>query len=103
MQNLATGVAVVPLVLSVRLTDAQSYVMVSGQVILYQSERLVVPAGALNVWASVESPLVGVLAPTMADEAPECAVELLEVEPVLVQPASPLSNPPLGIPTDGPR
>jgi hypothetical protein len=78
--------------------------MVSGQVILYQSERLVVPAGALNVWASVESPLVGELAPTMADEAPECAVELLEVEPVLVQPASPLSNPPLVIPgTEGPR
>jgi len=65
---------------------------VSGQVILYQSERAVAPVGAVNVWASVESPLVGVAAPAIPDDAPECAVVLLAVVPVLVQPASPLSN-----------
>src|ERR1700704_3572885 len=78
--------------------------MVSGQVILYQSDRLVVPAGAVNVWASVESPLVGVPAPAIAEDTPERAVVLLAVLPVLVQPASPLSKPPLVIPaTEGPR
>src|ERR1700730_7285003 len=78
--------------------------MVSGQVILYQSERVAAPVGAVNVWASVESPLVGVAALAIPRDGPECAVVLLAVVPVLVQPASPLSNPPLVIPaTEGPR
>src|SRR5947208_16565225 len=92
-QNLAS-VAVDPLVLSVRLTVAQSKLMVSGQVILYQSERLAAPVGATNVCASVESPLVGVRAPAIAEMAPLWEVELREVVPVLVQPRRPASQPP---------
>src|SRR2546421_8663200 len=98
-QNLATGVAVEPLVLSFRLTVAQSYVRVSGQVILYQSERVAAPVGAVNVCASVESPLVGVPAPAIAADAPVWEIELMEVVPVLVQPVRPSSKPPLVIPT----
>jgi hypothetical protein len=79
-------------------------VRVSGQVILYQSERLATPVGAVNVCASVESPLVAVAAPAIAEDAPVWEVELTEVVPVLVQPARPFSKPPLVIPTgDGPR
>src|SRR5207247_8800093 len=78
--------------------------MVSGQVILYQSERLMAPVGAMNVCASVESPMVGVPAPAIAEDAPEWEIELMEVVPVLVQPARPFSKPPLVIPTTtGPR
>src|SRR5712664_4016623 len=78
--------------------------MESGQVILYQSERVAAPVGAVNVRASVESPLVGVLAPAIADDAPVWEIELMEVVPVLVQPVSPFSKPPLVIPVgEGPR
>src|SRR2546425_4548338 len=78
--------------------------MVSGQVILYQSERLAAPVGAVNVCASVESPLVGVPAPAIAADAPVWEIELMEVVPLLVQPVRPFSKPPLVIPTpEGPR
>jgi hypothetical protein len=62
------------------------------------------PAGAVNVWASVESPFVGVAAPAIPEARPVWAVEVTEVVPLLVQPARPFSKSPLVIPTPtGPR
>src|SRR5205807_2690 len=60
--------------------------------------------GATNVCASVESPLVGVLAPAIAESAPVWEVGLVEVVPALVHPVRPDSKPPLVIPIpEGPR
>jgi hypothetical protein len=56
--------------LSFNVARAQSYVMVSGQVSLYQKEIPVVPAGAVNVWEIVLSPFVGDVLPNRAQQDP---------------------------------
>ena len=67
----------------------------------YQNERTPPPDGAVKVCATELSPLNGELLPTLADEAPLCAVVEIAVLPELVQPVRPLSKPPLMIPLEG--
>src|SRR5215469_7923248 len=89
-----------PVVLSVKVAVAQSNVTVSGQVTLYQNVRVLLPAGTMNAWAMLESPLVGVFSPAWAAKEPECCPEdTIEVAaPLVVQPEkSPVSKPPLVI------
>src|SRR5258706_3379275 len=71
--------------------------MVAGQTTRYQKEIRVAFAGKVNVCAS-ELSVEAVVAPTIADCAPECTVVLTEVRPLEVQPVSPDSNPPLVTP-----
>src|SRR2546429_8367624 len=87
-QNLAS-VAVDPLVLSVRLTVAQSKLMVSGQVILYQSERLTAPVGAVNGCARGEPPVGGGAGPALGAGAPRRGAALMAGVPPLVPPRPP--------------
>src|SRR5207302_7715100 len=60
----ASGVVVTPVVSSLSVAVAQSWATTSAQVRLYQNDSCVAPAGAPNVWASEESPLVGDVLPT---------------------------------------
>jgi hypothetical protein len=62
----ASGVVVVPPVLSLRVAVAQSKLTVSGQVTLYQKDSVVSPAAAVKVWMMFESPAVGDVDPAMA-------------------------------------
>jgi hypothetical protein len=90
-------VLVVPVVLFLSVAVAQSKVTVSGQVTLYQKVS-VVPPLAVNVWAMLELPLVGDVAPARAAKLPECCPEeAIEVAaPLVVQPENvPVSKPPL--------
>src|SRR5213082_552169 len=89
VQVFASTVVVVAAVLSRRVAVAQSYVTVSGQTLRYQKVSLVLPAGAVKVCCSVLSPLVGVVVPRRAAQAPECAPALTAVAlgPEAVQPA----------------
>src|SRR3989442_1443739 len=100
LQVLASRVVVVPVVLSLSVAVAQSYVTVSVQTTRYQNDRTPPPAGALKFCATELSPSNGELLPTLAADAPLCAVVATAVLPALVQLASPLSNPPLVIPLD---
>ncbi len=59
-------VVVVPVVVSLSVTVAQSYVTVSGQVILYQSVSWEVPEGAVKLWVIVLAPFVGLVLPRRA-------------------------------------
>jgi hypothetical protein len=92
----ASAVWVVPEVLSVSVAVAQSYVSVSGQTLRYQNDRLVVPVGAVNVWAIELSPLVGLVRPTIAAYVPECGVAVVaEALPDVIHPFRvPVSNVP---------
>src|SRR5438094_8821433 len=67
----------------------------------YQNDRTPPAAGALKVCATELSPANGELLPTLADDVPLWAVVETAVLPELVQPVSPLSNPPLVIPDGG--
>ena len=67
---LASRVVVVPVVLSVIVAVAQSYVTVSVQTTRYQKERVPPVDGAAKVCATELSPLNGELLPTLADEVP---------------------------------
>src|SRR5262245_26270079 len=90
-------VVVVAVVLSRRVAVNQSKVMVSGHVMRYQNDTCVCPLGTVNVWASDES-VDGEVEPIRAACAPSCTGDVTTaVEPVEVQPVSPLSNPPLTI------
>src|SRR2546423_14959628 len=101
-QNLAS-VAVDPLVLSVRLTVAQSKLMVSGQVILYQSERLTAPVGAVDVCATGGSPSGGAPAPSTARDGPRGGNRRMGGGPRLFQPVRALSKRTVALPTaEGP-
>src|SRR6266550_5713998 len=75
----------------------------SGQVILYQKVRFMEPAGAVNVSARLESPLVALVEPSLAHEVPPWQPEFTAVTegPVVSQPASPDSKPPLMMPEGG--
>jgi len=97
---LVSTVVVVPVVLSLSVAVAQSYVTVSGHVMLYQKDSVPVPDGALNFCEIVESPLVGEVEPNIAANEPECGPELVTpAVPVEVQPDKvPVSNPPLMMP-----
>src|SRR5437588_7583147 len=77
--------------------------MVSGQVILYQKVRLVDPVGAVNVCARLESPLVGLVEPSWAQEVPLWQPEFTaDAEgPVGVHPVRPDSKVPLVMPEGG--
>src|SRR2546428_286696 len=101
LQVLASRVVVVPLVLSLSVAVAQSYVTLSVQTTRYQNDRTPPAAGALKVCASELSPANGELLPTLADDVPLRAVVEIAVLPELVQPVSPLSNPPFVIPDGG--
>src|SRR5260370_40348575 len=61
------------------------------------------PAGAVNVCARSESPLVGLVEPSLAHEVPPWQPEFTAVTegPVATQPASPDSKPPLVMPDGG--
>lgn len=98
-QVLANTLTVVPAVLSLSVASAQSYVIVSGHVILYQTESWLVPVGAVNVCANVLSPFVAVVAPAIAQCVPpwQPLVAMLLV-PVRFQADEPLSKPPLTTP-----
>src|SRR5437588_12753538 len=73
--------------------------MVSGQATLYQRVSGPVGLGAVNVCATVLSPLVGELPPTIAVYVPEWEAVEIDVVPVRVHPVkSPVSNPPLVTP-----
>src|SRR5438093_11754638 len=98
---LASRVVVVPVVLSLSVAVAQSYVTVSVQTTRYQNDRTPPAAGALKVCATELSPANGELLPTLADDVPLWAVVETAVLPELVQPVSPLSNPPLVTPDGG--
>src|SRR2546425_459912 len=98
LQVLGSRVVVVPLVLSLSVTVAQSYVTLSVQTTRYQNDRTPPAAGALKVCARELSPANGELLPTLADEVPLRAVVEIAVLPALVQPVRPLSKPPLAIP-----
>ena len=96
LQVLGRIVTVVPVVLSLRVAVAQSYCTVSGQFTRYQKVSVVVPLAAVNVCWIELLPLVGELPPTIAEKLPLCAVVLIEVVPLLVQPVKlPVSKPPL--------
>jgi hypothetical protein len=71
---------------------------------LYQKDSWVPRVGALKVWATDESPLVGEVPPTRAAYVPPCAPELAtEVVPAVVQPVrAPDSKPPLETSAAGP-
>jgi hypothetical protein len=69
-QTFGRIVVVVPVVLSLSVAVAQSYVTVSGQVILYQNVSWLLPAGAVNVWVILESPFVGLVLPRRAAYVP---------------------------------
>src|SRR2546425_4450624 len=101
LQVLGSRVVVVPVVLSLSVAVAQSYVTLSVQTTRYQKERTPPAAGALKVCATELSPANGELLPTLADDVPLWAVVETAVLPELVQPVSPLSNPPLVIPVGG--
>ena len=101
LQVLASRVVVVPVVLSLSVAVAQSYVTVSVQTTRYQNDRTPPAAGALKVCATELSPANGELLPTLADDVPLWAVVETAVLPEVVQPVSPLSNPPLVIPDGG--
>src|SRR5437870_11634850 len=101
LQVFASRVVVVPVVLSLSVAVAQSYVTVSVQTTRYQNDRTPPAAGALKVCATELSPANGELLPTLADDVPLWAVVETAVLPALVQPVSPLSNPPLVIPVGG--
>jgi len=62
----ASGVLVVPEVLSVSVTVVQSWVTESAQVTSYQNDSAVSPAAAVKVWMMSESPLVSDAEPAMA-------------------------------------
>ncbi len=97
-QVLARIVVVFPVVLSLRVAVAQSYRTVSGQLIRYQKLSLLVPLAAVKVCLS-ELVLEGEVEPTRAEKLQLCAVRLIEVDPLLVQPDSfPLSKSPLVTP-----
>src|SRR5882672_4522522 len=66
VHTFARIVEVVPAALSLSVAVAQSYVRVSGQVILYQNESVPPAAGAVKVWAMELSPLVGLVEPARA-------------------------------------
>jgi hypothetical protein len=94
----------VPVVLSFSVASAQSYVMVSGQVSLYQNDRPVAPVGAVKVCEMVLSPFVAVVPPSRAQKAPpwQPAPMTDSEAPVGVHPASvPVSKPPFVIPDPG--
>lgn len=96
VQVLARIVLVVPAVLSRRVAVAQSNCTVSGQCTWYQKLSVVVPLAAVKVCAMELLPLVGELEPASAEKLPLCAVVLIEVVPLLVQPVKfPVSKPPL--------
>src|SRR3954449_6849496 len=85
-----------PVTLSFTVAVAQSYFTTSGQVWRYQKESMPPAAGTVNVWETLESPLVGPGAASCAAEGPVCAVEVTEVVPAGVHPDNePVSNPPL--------
>ncbi len=73
----------------------------SGQCTWYQSESCAAPAGAVKVCAS-ELSVPGLVLPTCAALLPPCAVATAAVIPLEVQPASPLSKPPLFNPAPPP-
>src|SRR5438876_12021761 len=79
LQVLASRVVVVPVVLSLSVAGAQSYVTVSVQTTRYQNERTPPPAGALKVWATELSPLNGELLATLAVECLVLAVVVAAV------------------------
>src|SRR5213082_1112721 len=64
---------------------------------LYQNDTAVAPDGAVKVWLTFESPLVGLALPSSTACVPECTGPVtIEVVPVRVQPVkSPVSKPPL--------
>ena len=76
----------------------------SGQDTLYQNETWLAPAGTVNVCATAESPLVGLVDPARAALAPPCAPLVTRlVVPLVVQPDRlPVSNPPLATPPSPP-
>src|SRR2546425_9624010 len=98
LQVLASRVVVVPVVLSLSVAVAQSYVTVSVQTTRYQNERTPPVDGALKVCATELSPLNGEPLPTIAAEVPLWVVVEIAVLPARVQPVKPLSNPPFVIP-----
>src|SRR5438477_3062984 len=71
--------------------------MVSGQTTRYQKEIPVAFAGSVKVCAS-ELSVEAVVAPAIADCAPECGVVLTDVRQVEVKQVRPDSNPPLVTP-----
>src|SRR5579859_267711 len=73
-QVLGSTVLVVAVVLSFRVAVAQSWLTVSGQVTLYQNDRVALPAGAVKVWVSDEVPLVGLAEPRIAAYVPLCGL-----------------------------
>jgi hypothetical protein len=96
----ASGVVVVPPVLSLRVAVAQSKLTVSGQVTLYQKDSVVSPTAAVKVWEMLESPAVADVAPAMAAKFPECTPDdtIVVEAPLVDQPENvPVSNPPFTI------
>src|ERR1700719_3976281 len=77
--------------------------MVSGQVILYQKVSLVDPVGAVNVCARLESPFVGLVEPSWAQDEPLWQPDLTAVAeaPLAVTPVRPDSKVPLVMPEGG--
>src|SRR5262249_39347539 len=100
---LASGVVVVPVVVSVSVAVAQSNWTVSGQVTLYQKDSWVEPLGTPKLCLIEESPLVGAVEPRRAAKRPVCGPEVVRaVVPEAVQPLRlPASKPPFVIPTGG--
>ena len=85
--------------LSFNVAVAQSYVRLSGHVILYQKLNVVAPAGAVKVWVIDESPLVADVDPPCAAYEPLCDVLTIDVVPSRAQLEKlPVSKPPLRMP-----
>jgi hypothetical protein len=96
----ASGVLVVPEVLSASVAVAQSWATESAQVTSYQNDSVVSPGAAVKVWMTSEFPLVSDVEPAMAAYFPECAPDdTIVVEgPLVDQPENdPVSNPPFTI------
>jgi hypothetical protein len=100
VQVSASSVVEPPVLASVSVALAQSYWTVSGHTTRYQKVSVPPAAGMVKVW-EIELSVEGLVLPTSAEAAPECAVVLLDVWPLVLQPVRPLSNPPLVMPPDG--
>lgn len=100
-QVLASGVFVVLVVLSFSVAVAQSWPTVSGQVTSYQNDRVLLPAGAVKVWAIEEVPLAGLAEPSIAAYWPLCGLDVVTEQtaacPPQLQPVRVVSKPPLPV------